>query len=60
MGLFAVDLHSLKEGPSTFTEANEEADEEMIFATRLSAGTIQAIPRLLTRFQNCQCLHGRV
>lgn len=50
MGLFIVDLHLSKESPSTFMEANEEADEGMVSATRLSVGTIQAVPGLSTSF----------
>ena len=60
VGLFAVDLHSLEERPSTFMKANEEVDGVMVFATRLSARTIQAILGLLTRCQNNQCLNARV
>ena len=40
--------------------ANEEANGGMVFATRLLARAIQAIPGLLTRSKNSQCLHGRV
>ena len=43
MGSFVVDSHLLKESPSMFMEANEEADEGTIFTTSLLPGTVQAI-----------------
>ena len=46
MGSFAINSNSSEESPSTFMEANEEANGGMAFATRLSVGTVQAIPRL--------------
>lgn len=50
MGSFVVDSHSSEESPSTFVEANEEVDGGTVFATRLLAGTVQAIPGLLTGY----------
>ena len=60
MGSFVVDSHSFEESLSAFIKANEEADEGTVFATRLSVGTVQAIPGLSIRFQNSQCLYERV
>ena len=48
MGSFIVDSYSSKKSPNTFMEVNEEADGGTVFTTRLSAGIVQAIPRLLT------------
>ena len=60
MGSFAINSHLLEESPNTFMGANEEANGGMVFATRLLARAVQAIPGLLTRSKNSQCLHGRV